>query len=247
MLILSAAAFACVEVPIVYQVSRSFTVHVKNEIGRVAGLNLKVSHFRTEEFAQLSAEQQRSADPNSFEEVIAQSTTDDNGMAHFNLNEIGRFSLSTDGPANQTWVDLDVTEQTSSPVVELQWPSTAILRTAQIRGNLSKGLFSSRSSPLAHNDLKLRTLVHYAEIAALTTDDAGTFDFGTVDPGLYFLQIIAKSEIKTRSETPEGNIPIYVRPEESHTSLRISVSNTDCGLMYDLEKNKALRNPDFTH
>ena len=158
--IISATVLACTFDPPLHKVSRSFSVHVKNEIGPVVGLKVKVSRFKIEEFEKLTDEQRRSADPKSFEEIISESTSDETGTAHFNLTRIGRFTLSPDSPAIQLdWVELDVSEEPGSPVVELHWPSVRILRTAQLRGKLAKGLFSSHSAPLARNAIRVHAVV----------------------------------------------------------------------------------------
>jgi hypothetical protein len=47
--ILTATVVACMFDPPLYKVSRSFSVHVKNEIGPVAGLKIKVSRFKTDD------------------------------------------------------------------------------------------------------------------------------------------------------------------------------------------------------
>jgi hypothetical protein len=243
-IILSANALACSFVPPVHKVAGSFSVHVKNDVGSVAGLKLKVSRFKMNEFEKLTDEQQRSADPNNFEEVLAESITDATGTARFNLDRTGVFTLSPESPASQLdWVELDVSDQPSSPVLELQWPSVAILRTAYLRGKLAKGLFSSRSAPLKENALRLHTLVEYREVAATTTGDDGAFDFRGVAPGLYFLQILATPEKTDDFYKPEGNIAIYVAPDNSRDSLMISTANTSCGLSYDLDENKARYKP----
>jgi len=220
---------------------------VKNEVGQIAGLKLKVSRFKSDEFMKLSDEQRRSADPNSFEETIAESITDNAGMAQFNLDRTGAFTLSPESPASQLdWVELNVSDQppSPSPLVELQWPSVAILRATQLRGKLANGLFSSRSTPLKNNTLRLHTLVDYREVATITTGDDGSFGFDAVAPGLYFMQILATPEKTDDLYRPHGNIAVYVSPENSRDSLMISTANTSCGLSYDLEENKARYKPE---
>jgi hypothetical protein len=243
--VLSASTLACSFLPPVRKVSRSFSVHVKNDVGPVAGLKLKVSRFKMDDFEKLTDEQQRSADPSNFVEVIARSITDATGTAPFNLDRTGAFTLSPDSPASHLdGVGLDVSDQTRSAVVELQWPTMAILRTVHLRGKLSKGLFSSRSTPLKNNGLTLHTLVDYREVSATTTGDDGAFDFRGVAPGLYFLQILATPGRTSDFYKPEGNIAIYVAPDNSHDTLMISTVNTSCGLSYDLEENKARYKPE---
>lgn len=243
--IASVNAVPCISLAPEFKVSRSFSVHVKNDIGPVVGVKLKVSRFKWTEFEKLSNDQQRYADLKVFEEIIAESTTDSTGTAEFSLVRTGSFTLSIEGSATQLdWVELKVFDQASSPIVEMQWPSVTILRTVHLRGKLAKGLFSSRSIPLRNNALMLHTLVDYKDVAAITTDDDGAFEFSNVAPGLYFLQIIRTSVETDDFYKPEGNIAVYVAPESSRDALMISTVNTSCGLMYDLEENKARYKPE---
>ena len=112
-------------------------MHVENDIGPVVGLKLKVTRFKWQDFQKLSTEQQRYADPNSFEEIIAESITDSTGMAQFTLDRTGSFTLSPESQASQLdWVELKVLEQTTSATVEMKWPAVPILRVAHLRGKL---------------------------------------------------------------------------------------------------------------
>ncbi len=241
---LSASTFACDYFPEVYKVPRSFSVHITNDMGPVAGLKLKVSFFEGAEYNALTDEQQRSADLSRFEVTIAESSTDADGTARFNLDRTGAFTLSPENPAKQAdWVGLDVSDQPPSPALELHWPPVAILKTAYLRGRLSKGLFSSRSTPLRRSELKLHTLVDYREVAATATDDDGAFSFTRISPGLYFLQLVPPEKSNDFYE-PQGNIAVYVAPDDSHNSLMISIDNTSYGLSYDLDENKGRYKPE---
>jgi hypothetical protein len=42
----------------------------------------------------------------------------------------------------------------------------------------------------------------------------------------------------------EGNIAIYVAPDERRDGLEISTASTSCGLFYDLEESKARYKPE---
>jgi hypothetical protein len=57
----------------VHRVSRSFSIRVKNDVGPVGDLKLKVSRFKLDAPKKLM-EQPRSADPNNFEEIFGEST-----------------------------------------------------------------------------------------------------------------------------------------------------------------------------
>ena len=236
--ILSFSAFACSYFPPVHKVSRSFSVHMTNDVGPVVGLKLKVSRFKYKEYKRLSDEQRKSVDPKTFEQVIAESVTDSTGTAHFNLDRNGGFTLAPDTPASHLdWVELEVSDGPASSAVELKWPTTAILRTSQLRGRMTTGLMSSRSTPLKSDVLTLRSMVEYKEIASTTTSEDGKFEFGDVAPGLYFIHLAA-SPTETDPHYNEGNIAVYLAKDSSRETLAISTNYSSCGLTYDLEENK---------
>jgi hypothetical protein len=244
LLVLATDAVACMTFPTVYSVSNSFSVHVKNDVGPVAGLKLRVVRFKSEEFNKLNDEQQRHiSDWTAFEEVFAESTTDATGMAHFNVDRTGSFTLSAENPADQLGVELRISDQSQSPPLEVKWPSNLILTTAHMRGKLAKGLFSSRSVPIKGNALMLHTLIDYRDVAATVTDENGAFDFNVVAPGFYFLQVVPTTAKTDDFYKPEGNIVIHVAPESQRDAVLISTVNTSCGLSYDLEENKARYKP----
>lgn len=246
-LVAGTSAFACSFFPPVHKVSRSFAVHVSNDVGPVVGLKLKVSRFKYDEFKKLTHEQQRTADPGTFEEVFAESVTDSSGTAQFKLDRTGAFTLSPVSPASQLdWVELDVSDRPSSlsSSVQLRWPSYMILRTTQLRGKLMRGLYSSRSVPLEDNTLKLHTLTDYRDLATTQTGHNGEFEFKNVAPGLYLMQIIATGRKTDDFYKSEGNIAVFVSPDARRDALPISTANTSCGLSYDLEENKARYKPE---
>jgi len=245
LLIFSATTLAQQCSPLAKRVSRSFSVYVKNDFGPVDGLKLKVSLFKSGDFK--AAQRKRSADPKTFEETVAEATTDETGTARFNLDRAGSFTLSTENRASQLdFVVLDVSDhQPLSSVVELRWPPLPILRTAHLRGRLSRGLFSSPNTPLKHRGLKLRRLVDYREVADTTTGDDGAFEFRGTGPGLYFLQLVPtpKDTIGTNLFDPGGNIAVLVAPDVSRDTLMISMGQTPCGLSYDLDENRERYRP----
>lgn len=244
LLLLATDAFACTTFPTVYTVSRSFSIHVGNDVGPVTGLKLKVVRFKSEEFNKLNGEQQRHiSDLTPFEEVFAESTTDAEGMAHFSVDKAGSYTLSAENPADQLGVELRISDQSQSPPLEVKWPANLILTTARLRGKLTKGLYSSRSLPIKRNALMLHTLIDYRDVAATVTDENGAFDFSAVLPGFYFLQIVPTTAKTDDFYKPKGNIVIYVAPKSQHDALTIATANTSCGLSYDLEENKARYKP----
>ena len=244
LLIFSATTLAQQCVPLTRKVRRSFSVHVTNDVGPVAGLKLRVSFYKSDDF---KAAQKRVADPKTFQGIVAQASTDETGTARFKLDRAGTFMLSPEN--RESWLDYVVLyvsdHQSSSSVVELLWPPVTILRTAHLRGRLSTGLFSSHSTPLKHRGLKLRSLVDYREVADTTTGDDGAFEFRETAPGLYFLQLVPtpKDTIGTNLFDPGGNIAVLVAPDVSRDTLMISMGQTPCGLSYDLDENRERYKP----
>jgi hypothetical protein len=244
LLIFSATTLAQQCVPLTRKVRRSFSVHVTNDVGPVAGLKLRVSFYKSDDF---KAAQKRVADPKTFQGIVAQASTDETGTARFKLDRAGTFMLSPEN--RESWLDfvvLDVTDhQPLSSVVELRWPPLPILRTAHLRGRLSRGLFSSPNTPLKHRGLKLRGLVDYREVADTTTGDDGAFEFRGTGPGFYFLQLVPtpKDTVGTDLYDPGGNIAVIVARDVSRDILNISMEQTPCGLSYDLDENRERYEP----
>ena len=237
---LSDLAFGCSYFPPVYKVSHSFLVHVQSQVGPVVGLKLKVELFKYDEFEKLSEEEQRAADLSRFHVVVAEATTDTEGTATINVKRSETFTLVPDTPAaGLSWVYVEVSDRPTSPTLELQWPPTPILKTRNMRGRLTKGLYSSRSVPLRNTTLKLNSFIDYREIGTTITTEDGGFEFPNAAPGLYFLQIVASSAKTEDLYKPEGNIAIYLALENHLESLAVSTANTSCGLSYDLEENKS--------
>jgi len=251
--LLSVCALSCSFLPPVHKVPLSFSVHVHNDVGPVVGVKLRVMRFKTSEFLKLTRKQQRIANPDQFVEVIAESVTNGSGMANFNLTASGNFSLAPNHPASQLdWIELEVAPdvvptspgmQASKDIesVELQWPAATILKTRQLRGNLSGGPLASPRSPLKRTSLSVRELVSYAEIAKMTTTDSGSFQFDNVPSGLYFLRI--NGSAGKDSYQLRGDIPVYVGPDSQRDELPVATGYSDCGLSYDLEENEGRYKP----
>jgi hypothetical protein len=250
-ILFSVSALGCSFFPSVHKVPLSFSVHVHNDLGPVVGLNLQITKFKTGEFLSLTDEQQSTADPERFVEVIAEAATDTSGLARFNLTAPGNFTLAPKHPASHLdWVELDVVADVTPAIqgnagiesaVELQWPSTAILRTRHLRGSLNDGLMSSRSAPLKQASLSVRELVSYIEVAKLTTSDTGSFQFDNLPEGLYFLQI--NGGTSKDSHPPRGDISVYVSADNKGDGISVATNYSSCGLSYDLAENKARYKP----
>jgi hypothetical protein len=238
--VLSAASCACVISPGECKVPRSFKVRVTNDYGPVPGLNLMVTHFREDEYDKLSDQKKRFAKIEDFIDVVATDETDLNGEAQFHLAAVGKFYLETKHPAKLLEACKLIVSDDDDPfivgLVSLKWPEAVVLQTRSLTGTLSEGLYWKPLQPTRAFHLTLHDLVSYNVVATLTTGRDGAFNFGDLPTGHYFLQIAGDPK---QDNAPEGNIPVFINPKSDRNSLAIIISETDCGLMYDLKENKA--------
>jgi hypothetical protein len=217
LLVLSCSASACAYLPPLVKVRHRFVVHVKDEHGPIVGLKLRLTQYR----------------PPLSETLIAESQTDGDGNAAFAVKDNGDFDIQPEHPARHlSWIVVHVGTK-GNKVVELTWPSDPILETTRLRGRIVDGLGSRRSSPLVHTPLSLRQFISYYEVAATTTHKDGSFDFGNVPGGLYFIRVNNEE-----SDGRIGNVAVYIGPIAHRERLNIATEMSDCGLMYDLEENK---------
>ena len=227
-LLFSFTAMACVEVPPTYIVPRSFVIHVGNGRAPVVGLKLRVTRFKSKEFLSLTAEQQRTANPEQFVQVIAESSTDGSGEAHFNIATPGDFDVSPDYPGVDGFaISIHVSDNAKTTPVQVEWPSH-ILETKRLGGQIHEG----RNEPLEAR-LSLRRLVSYEEVAATMMAKDGSFEFADVPSGLYFVRVKA-IEGSPNTAYREGDIPIFVTQGAAQEQLSIIVDFTECGLSYHL-------------
>jgi len=222
--IFSLSALACVETPPKYTVPLSFSIHVGNGRASVVGLKLRVTRFKHDEFLSLTSEQQRTADPKQFVQLVAESSTDEAGEAHFNIASPGDFDVLPDYPGADAFViSIHVSPDAKPDTVQVEWP-THILETKRLQGQIHEG----RNEPLEAR-LSLRRLVSYDEVAAAMIAKDGSFEFADVPPGLYFIRVKAITGL-----VAYGDIPIFVSQDATPERLSIMVGFTDCGLSYYL-------------
>jgi hypothetical protein len=243
---LSVLTMACSYFPPEYKVPLSFTVRVANAQGPVVGLNLRITNFKSDEFSNYGLDQKRIDDPNQFTELIAESATDSNGEAHFNLTRTGHFNLAPDHPASHLdWVGLNVVANGKAKVVKLEWPKSLVLETKELRGTISDGLMSFSSAPLKQIVVSLHNLVPFTQLDYTTTSGGGTFQFDDVPPGLYFLHIASYMMQPPNGVTGpvQGDILVNVDRHAPRNQLAIAIEYSTCGLSYDLKENKPKYKP----
>jgi hypothetical protein len=220
-LLLTVSTFACARGELAVKTSPLFTVRITNSDGPVEGLRLLIT-------TQLG-------------DKVTSSVTDVTGTARFQLHMNGSFLLTTDHPkAGVGDVLLQVSDRDSSAHMTFQWPETPILTTVLLRGRIADGLMTSRSTPLVGATLSLLEMISLKQIASTTAAEDGSFQFEGVPAGFYFLRVKAKNG---GINDPDGDIPIRVDEKAARDSLSLSVAQSDCGLSYDLEENKAKWKP----
>jgi hypothetical protein len=198
------------------------------------------------EFSKYGLDQKQIDDPNQFTEVIAESATDSNGEAHFNLTRTGHFNLAPDHPASHLdWVGLNVVANGKAKVVKLEWPKLLVIETKELRGTISDGLMSFSSAPLKQIVVSLHNLVPFTQLDYTTTSGDGTFQFDDVPPGLYVLHIASNMTQPPNGVTGpvEGDILVNVDRHAPRNQLAIAIEYSTCGLSYDLKENKPKYKP----
>ena len=270
LIVLPKLALACARGELYIKVPPSFSVQITNDYGPVVALHLQLTHLRSEEYhnavapgpqkspldnttdqmavmtgttPETTSGRRKKVDIKNYIDVIATAVTDSRGIARFRVKTPGSFMLETDNPGSTLGditlvISKDASERSPVPFT---WPDSAILQTRALQGRIESGLLWSTAVPLGNADLSLRELTSYHEVATATADDDGSFKFHSVPPGIYFLHV--KSEGGGTYYDADGDIPIFLDAKAPRDSLSMAVTQTDCGLMYDLTENKEKYRP----
>jgi hypothetical protein len=155
-------------------------------------------------------------------------------------NNVGRDEAANHPASQLDWIAINVQNDAKPVAVKLIWPTSFILQSTQLQGQIADGLMLSRTVPLKRVVITLHDLVSFDQIEATETANDGSFRFPDVQPGLYFLRVLEKGPKVTAygSFAPDGDIAISIRKDAPRNRVSILVSKTDCGLSYDLEENK---------
>ena len=199
--------FACSYFPPTYKVGSSFAVHVASPEGlKFAGVRVVLLRAN---------------------EVAYSAHTDAGGGAQFHDVRTGDYSLEIDqlGTFGGDTASLSVSTSEHVQDIKLRWPSAHILSTTQVKGSL---LDSGTSKPLPDTSVVLVHAISGALSARDLTKEAGKFDLGTPEPGLYFLKI---DTLRSGAWEPRGEIPVLVAKGQKQ-DLTLAVGETSCGMWY---------------
>lgn len=196
----------------IVHVGPSFRVRLDDHRGRaVQGLSLEVES---------SAGNKRRA------------VTDGDGVVSFRDLGPGLYSISAEQDVGG-WASKVLEVQSDGPadmVVPVTWPAITPLAVRSLKGTLHvPDYVPGQPGP----ELPLGLLVGASgqEVAAVHTNSAGDFDFGTAAPGIYFLNI-GPFTLHRDGNPMGGRIAVSVEPDAPADHFELELAPTDCGLSY---------------
>lgn len=202
------SVFACSYFPPTYTVANTFTVDVSSIEGMTfAGVRvILVRGNRVSKFA----------------------LTDEKGTVQFENLEPGDYSLEIDQLGIAGWDTATVkveADRADKRNISLHWPSSPILRASDVKGMF---LDSRTAKPLTETSLQLVHGLTGLLEARFLTDETGRFDFGSPQPGLYFVKVESS---RPGPWEPRGEIPVLVTPDAGR-DLSVALGESSCGMMY---------------
>jgi hypothetical protein len=216
---------ACTTSSIPTQVDRAFTVKVQDRGKPVAGLEIELS-----------------TDPGERPVLII--NTDTTGVAQFFKVHPGLYYVAIKHPAFHYSKEIRVMRHApkgSQDIVSFEWPGWPPLSIQEPSGVLrgrartNRPLFTDKYSKpvygrVAGAKLTLSKAVSNETISFITTGESGTFDFGDVPPGLYFLRVETPLTNPVRwLYPPDGYVPLEVNREAKIKKLNLVLDNAVCG------------------
>lgn len=191
-------------------VGSSFKVKVSGYEGPVKGLLLKLED---------SQGQTKSA------------VTDRNGVAEFENVAPGTRYLLADHD-NGFGEQLDVKPNgPANVIVPMKWPSKGPIHVRSLSGTMRAPYAAAGQLEQPVLSLELLEGVSGRILSRISTTDRGEFDFGKLDPGIYFIHLKPYSAF---NQQIGGLISVAVDPSAPARAdkLDLSLTWTSCGLMY---------------
>lgn len=179
-------------------------------------------------------------------EVVARSLTNGAGVASFQRLGPGRYFVGTRQPVgNQESLAVVVTNDTRKPREErlsLQWARQKVVHTKSLKGAFAS--FADVDEPsIPLEGIRVALLEGYSghDVGTYVTEPDGTFLFGGMAPGLYFLRLTEVSSGVRRpwgSRDVIGDIAVELNPTEADSpdGIVMKIAVSDCArLMYKVE------------
>lgn len=214
---LSGTVLACSIFPPMIDVAHDFDVLVMDNGKPVAGIPIQVTKIGVEDGTPLLTLK-----------------SDKNGRITIRGLKSGEYSVDSKGAI---WVPGFVARignpkaKNLKKVVEFHWPFNQIVQTKSLQGRLW-----SANPHQPFEDLEVKALLIDGSVVAGSqfTGRSGQFDFSSLGPGLYVLQMHAKQPAVQKNWEAEGGIVVEVAPgaETASQSLDLSIGMSSCGISY---------------
>jgi hypothetical protein len=218
-------AHACSTSSIPTQIGTAFTVKVQDRGKPVAGLEIELS-----------------TDPG--DRPVSIISTDTTGVVQFSKVHPGLYYVAIKNPAFPYSKEIRVMRHApkgSQDTVSFEWPGWTPLSiqgpSGVLRGRTrtNRPVVIDRFSKAVYGrvagaKLTLSKAVSNETISFVTTGESGTFDFGDVPPGLYFLRVETPVTNPVRWLYPQdGFVPLEVNRLAKLKKLNLVLDNGICG------------------
>jgi hypothetical protein len=221
-----------------YKVAPDFTVRVS-----FGTTPLKGGHVRIIQFTSASSDEIANT-------IVSSTVTDDHGEAVFAGVKPGRYFLSALGAGLESGAELSVTKAQGSPAestVSLGWPESSFELTQRIGGRFTSYSFehvgTRRSDWSTRQKAPFRGLVLVTKfgdseaLARTVTDENGYFDFPSISPGYYVINIRGDTKTWHPDWAPVGYLLVHLDRDVKRQDLTAFLSETDCGLMAQFDSD----------
>jgi hypothetical protein len=157
--------------------------------------------------------------------------TDSSGTAHFLAVPAGKYDASAKNglffPSNEVTVHA---EGDYDRGIAIEWPldSRGLLVRA-LRGKLiAPGEAAGADRPLQQAAVKLLDLRSSRVIETTRTLDDGSYQFSTIEPGIYAVRVIPPAKVK-KTEPASGDVAVELDPAAHESTIpEIEVQQSEC-------------------
>jgi|HubBroStandDraft_1064217.scaffolds.fasta_scaffold00016_4 hypothetical protein len=178
------------------------------------------------------------ADANGHRRVPVTAVTDSNGTAHFFAVPAGKYTAGAKNgyffSSNEVTVHTDGDFDTG---IEIEWPFET-LPVRALRGKLiAPGDAGEEDQPLQSAAVKLLDLRSSRVVETQRTAADGSYEFSTVEPGLYVVQVIPPANDR-KSKPASGDLAVELDPTTALESTipELKVLQSDCAGVQLLRK-----------
>ena len=167
--------------------------------------------------------------PETGNEQPKSAISDTRGEVRFSGIPNGVYHLQMDAE-HGTELDIEVSGRLIDPkcAITMQWPILPVVDTQRPAGTLQTACDSDSAICEFRGRVSLFRARDLHEITS--ADIRGSFDFGVLPPGLYFLKI--DSNNKNNQWSPQGDVAFEIDPQSANLGLTLDIGMTSCGMYY---------------